>query len=251
MQFCCLGSGSKGNTTLVRDGDTTLMIDCGFSVRHVEARLASRIGSPGDITAILVTHEHADHINGVAALARKWSLPVYASRGTAKTGKLDNVTDLRWISPDRSFRIGSVEITPVIVPHDAHEPCQFRFDSGPKRLGVMTDLGSVSPYVQQAFAACDALLLEANHDLDMLWSGRYPARLKQRVAGDWGHLSNCQAERFVRSLNLDRLQTLVLGHISEENNHPEIVRRHFAGLESRVGRVAYATQDDGFDWISI
>ena len=251
MHFCCLGSGSKGNTTLVRHGETVLMIDCGFSARHVTQRLQDKAIKPEQISAILVTHEHADHINGVAALARKIKRPVYATRGTARSGKLDNVADLRWIQPGEAFQLGAVTVTPVTVPHDAVEPCQFLFEADGKRLGIVTDLGSVSPYVLSAFDHCDGLLLEANHDVDMLRSGRYPPRLKQRVAGDWGHLSNHQAERFVRSLNLQRLSTLVLGHISEENNCPTIVRRHFMPLEETVGRIVYASQQDGFDWLPI
>lgn len=251
MQFCCLGSGSKGNTTLVSHKNTLLMVDCGFSIRHVLERMQQKNCDPATLTAILVTHEHADHINGVAALARKFSLPVYATRGTARTGKLDGVEDIRWLTLDQSITIGDVNVTPVAVPHDAVEPCQFLFEADGRKLGVVTDLGSISAHVKQAFDGCDALLLEANHDVTMLWAGNYPPSLKKRVAGDWGHLSNQQAEDFACSLNLEKLKTLVLGHISEQNNCPELVRQHFQRLEEAERTVVYATQEQGFNWLAV
>lgn len=251
MQFCCLGSGSKGNTTLVAHEETLLMVDCGFAVRHVLSRLAEKGCKPAQLTAILVTHEHADHINGVAALARKLSVPVYATRGTARTGKLAGVDDVRWITLDQPFDIGAVRIIPVAVPHDAHEPCQFVFQADGKRLGVVTDLGSVSAHVQRHFDDCHALLVEANHDLAMLQQGPYPPALKRRVAGDWGHLSNQQAEDFICSLNLQKLTTLVLGHISEKNNCLELVKQHFQKLACPQRTIVYATQEGGFDWLPV
>lgn len=251
MQFCCLGSGSKGNTTLVAHNDTLLMVDCGFAVRHVLDRMHAKQCEPARLTAILVTHEHADHINGVAALAKKLSVPVYATRGTARTGKLDTVADLRWITPGQSFVIGELTITPVAVPHDAHEPCQFVFEAIGRKLGIVTDLGSVSAHVQASFNGCDALLLEANHDVSMLWQGAYPPALKRRVAGDWGHLSNQQAQDFVCSLDLQKLSTLVLGHISEQNNCLALVQQHFQKLECPQRNIVYATQSDGFGWLTV
>lgn len=251
MRFCCLGSGSKGNSTLVSYKNTLLMIDCGFSMRHVVNSMLERDCSPEQLTAILVTHEHADHIKGVASLARKYQIPVYSTRGTARTGKLEKVEALHWLTLDQTIMLGDLSVTPVTVPHDAHEPCQFLFEANSKTLGVVTDLGSVSTHVKNMFHQCDALLLEANHDLDMLWRGPYAPSLKRRVASDWGHLNNQQAEELVHSMNLQRLKNLVLGHISEQNNCVEIVRRHFQQFEQASRRVIYASQNEGFDWLCV
>lgn len=227
------------------------MIDCGFSMRHVVNSMLERDCSPEQLTAILVTHEHADHIKGVASLARKYQIPVYSTRGTARTGKLEKVETLHWLTLDQTIMLGDLSVTPVTVPHDAHEPCQFLFEANSKTLGVVTDLGSVSSHVKNMFHQCDALLLEANHDLDMLWRGPYAPSLKRRVASDWGHLNNQQAEELVHSMDLKRLKNLVLGHISEQNNCVEIVRRHFQQFEQAGRRVIYASQNEGFDWLCV
>lgn len=251
MQFCCLGSGSKGNATLIRHKDTVLIVDCGFSLKHTLKRLDESGVDMADVTAVLVTHEHSDHINGVNALARKLKIPVYVTRGTIRSGKVDKRLDLVPIELDVAINIGDVTVVPVAVPHDAREPCQFVFSAENKQLGVMTDLGSISKHVLEHYDNCDALLLEANHDVDMLWSGRYPPGLKKRVAGNWGHLSNVQAAEFVAQINIDKLKTLVLGHISEQNNSLEKVKACFECYETRVDQLIYATQDQGFPWLSV
>ena len=251
MQFCCLGSGSKGNATLVKHGETTVMVDCGFPMKHTLARLSANDTAIQEISAILVTHEHADHINGVSMLARRFGIPVYASRGTLRSGRLEQGLDVSCITLDQAFHIGEIAIMPVAVPHDANEPCQFVFSAEDKRLGIMTDLGSISPHVQESFVDCHALLLEANHDLDMLWAGKYPPSLKHRVAGDWGHLSNAQAEQFLHALDKKCLSTLVLGHMSQQNNTLDLMKRHFDAFMDHVQELVYATQDEGFSWLEV
>lgn len=220
-------------------------------MRQIRASMKSKQCRPEQLTAILVTHEHSDHIKGVATLARNYQIPVYATRGTAKTGKLEGLEQVHWLTPDQAFQINEINITPVTVPHDAHEPCQFLFAADGKQLGVVTDLGSISSHVARMFHHCDALLLEANHDVDMLWRGPYTASLKRRVASDWGHLNNQQAENFVRGMNLQRLKSLVLGHISEQNNSIEKVRQHFQQFERQGRQVIYACQEVGFDWLRV
>lgn len=251
MEFCCLGSGSKGNATLIKHNDTVLMIDCGFSVKSTLARLEQVDCRPESISAILVTHEHSDHISGVARFAKRFNVPVYSSRGTARTGKLENVETMHWIVPDNAFSIDDMAVMPVAVPHDANEPCQFVVTVGGKRLGIVTDLGSVSEHVYAEYKECDALLLEANHDLEMLWAGKYPPQLKQRVASDWGHLSNAQAKEFLHAVNTERLSTLVLGHLSEQNNCIEKVKGCFSSFEEIIDSIIYACQKEGFGWITV
>jgi phosphoribosyl 1,2-cyclic phosphodiesterase len=256
VRFASLGSGSKGNSTLVQHGDTCVMIDCGFSAQETERRLARLGMSATQLTAILVTHEHSDHISGVGALARKHALPVYTSQGTQLSGRLGDNVDVRLIRSQQSFNVGALELQPVMVPHDAREPCQFiaRVDEG--YLGLLTDLGFISPLVESEYAICTALMLEANHDAVMLAQGPYPQSLKQRVGGKWGHLNNLQSKNFLDGLRDDglfgsKLQTLVLAHLSETNNSPAKVREVFADSEAWIADVRYACQNSGFDWVEL
>lgn len=251
MRFCCLGSGSKGNATLVQLGETLLLIDCGFSFKYMQSALAVKGCSPEDISAILVTHEHGDHISGVNTLAKRLSIPVYLTPGTARSNKLAlDKLDIRLLKADKPIDIAGLSILPVTVPHDAMEPCQFVFSSADKMLGVMTDLGSISDHVNQHFSRCDALLLEANHDVDMLWAGPYPPTLKRRVLSDWGHLSNVQAVDYLQRQEV-LPKTLVLGHISEKNNSMALVTQAFSMFESQIPTLIFAAQDNGFDWIDV
>jgi phosphoribosyl 1,2-cyclic phosphodiesterase len=246
MGFASLGSGSRGNGTVVALGDKAILIDCGFTLRQAEQRLA-RLGlSGGDLDAILVTHEHADHISGVAALAHKYGIEVYASYGTLKY-------DLRGATchafdGDTCFEIDGISVNPVCVPHDAREPTQYVLSDGSETIGVLSDLGCVTAHVREQFGDCSLLLLEANHDRGMLANGSYPARLKRRVGADYGHLSNQQAYELIEQIASEQIQ-IVIGHVSEQNNHPDILQQTFAPLTSAVGQLGFATQAEGFDWI--
>ena len=218
MKFASLGSGSKGNATLVAAGDTLLLVDCGFSAREA-ARRCERLGvDPARIDAILVTHEHGDHCSGVSTLSRRFKLPVYLTHGTAGTGRCDDCASYHLFNAGEAFTIGDIDVSSVAVPHDAREPCQYRFSAGDRSLGVLTDLGSITPHVVERYRECSALLLEFNHDLDMLWEGSYPPALKRRVAGDWGHLNNGQAADLLGQLLWPGLSDIVVAHISENNN---------------------------------
>ncbi len=251
MRFCCLGSGSKGNATLVQAAETTLLIDCGFSLKYMLSALEQKACVPDDLTAILVTHEHSDHISGVNTLAKRYNIPVYLTPGTARAQKIcSEKNQLIHFIADKPILIGDILVKPVTVPHDAREPCQFVFSHDHRKLGVMTDLGSISSYVADQYSHCDALLLEANHDVPMLWAGPYPPSLKQRVIGDWGHLSNEQAAQFLSNQeSLPKL--LVLGHISEKNNALEKVEKAFSCFSDRIDDIIYATQSEGFSWLQV
>jgi phosphoribosyl 1,2-cyclic phosphodiesterase len=250
MRFASLGSGSKGNATVVATGDTAVMIDCGFSLREATRRLATLGLEPSQLDAILVTHEHSDHSAGVGKLARRYNIPVYLTHGTLSSGRVDGCPQLHCFNCGDHFSIGSLDIEPVAVPHDAREPCQYRLGHRGSSLGILTDLGSVTEHVVERFRGCDALLLEFNHDLAMLWRGDYPAALKRRVAGDWGHLNNAQAVTLLQQLGWESLRHLVVGHISEKNNS----REHAAAALATVcgalhSRVVFAEQGSGFDWL--
>ena len=249
VRFASLGSGSKGNGTLIDDGTTCIVIDLGFSIKETVRRL-SRLGlSPGDVDAVLVTHEHADHIHGVAGFARKFGTPVYLTPGTYDQKRMGELPSLNRINCHRTFMLGSLSIEPVTVPHDAKEPCQYLVTTESVTIGVLTDLGHITTHVIERYRECDALLLECNHDTEMLADGPYPYPLKQRVGGDYGHLNNQQAAQLLESVNLNRLRHLVISHISEQNNLPRLARDAVEpALSSWSGSLVTANQAEGFDW---
>ena len=252
MRIASLGSGSKGNATLVDTGETLLLIDCGLPRRDVEARLQSRGVSGRDIDAILVTHEHGDHCRGVVPLAKAYNLPVFLTAGTATSRKLEGLTGGVLIRPGDQFSIGDLNIVAEPVPHDAREPVQFCLTHNDLKLGVLTDLGSITPHVVQAFSGCDALVLEFNHDPQMLADGPYPFAVKKRVGGDFGHLTNAQARQFLDHADTTRLKMLFVAHISQQNNAPELTDAALSGWSDLSQcQVIHATQESGFDWFNL
>lgn len=254
LHFASLGSGSQGNATLVSDGHTHLLVDCGFTLKETRRRLA-RLGlCPARLDAILVTHEHSDHVSGVGPLARRHQLPVYVTPGTWRSGRLGRMDtrQLHWITPQRRFHVNGLAVDPVTVPHDAREPVQFCISAGGRRLGLLTDLGHPSAHVVEAFRGCDALILECNHDEHLLRLGPYPPSLKRRVGGQWGHLANRQAAWLLQQLGLDRLQTIVCSHLSEQNNRPELaLEALYPLMDGDAARLTIAAQDQGLGWRAI
>ena len=250
MEFCSLGSGSAGNALLVRSANACVMLDCGFGPRELERRLATRGMHPRDIDAIVVTHEHSDHVGGVAAAARKFGIAVYATAGTAKAARLDP-SSLTVIESERPVCVGDIEVLPVTVPHDAREPCQMVFGHDGRRLGVLTDLGHVSRLVRERFSGCDALVLECNHDAQMLEEGPYPYPLKRRVGGSHGHLSNAQAAELLAVTETGALQHLVAAHLSEQNNDPFKAREALSAVLGHERGLQVANQASGFGWLGI
>lgn len=252
FRYAILGSGSRGNATLVEAGGTRVLVDCGFPVREFNARAAQIGFDPASLGAILVTHEHGDHIGGVARLARAYGVPVMLTSGTAAARTDWSGCTLQILSPHEAFALGALEVQPFPVPHDAREPCQFVFRHAGRKLGIVSDLGRITPHVARSLDACDALLLECNHDADMLARGPYPDSLKRRVGGDWGHLSNLQAAGLLRSVDLGRLQALVLTHLSEQNNTPALARAAACeALQDDPVWCVCAEQDQGSGWREI
>lgn len=254
MRFACLGSGSQGNALVVEAGDARVLLDCGFSIKETTARLA-RLGlAPEALTAIVVTHEHADHIGGVTRVANRFGLTVYLSHGThTYLSHLDQIpARCEIIDSHTCFAIDSLWVEPFPVPHDAREPVQFVFGDGQRRLGVLTDTGMSTPHIESMLSACDALVLECNHDEAMLNNGPYPPSLKQRVSGRFGHLSNAAAAKLLSNIDTRRLQHVVAAHLSEKNNLPALAQAALAtafGCEERW--IGLADQDSGFDWREI
>lgn len=254
MRFAFLGSGSQGNALVVESGSTRILLDCGFGLAETVSRLG-RLGlTPQDLSGIVVTHEHDDHIGGVARLARRHSLPVWLTHGTLNgfESLFAEVGSVNVIGSYEAFSVGNLQIHPFPVPHDAREPAQYVFSDGARRLGVLTDTGSSTPHIEAMLSQCHALVLECNHDLGMLLASSYPQRLRERIAGKFGHLDNVTAAGLLARLDNGSLQHLVAAHLSQENNRPELAR---AALSAAIGCepdwIAIADQAEGLDWRQI
>jgi len=253
MRFALLGSGSEGNALVVQSGNSTVLLDCGFSLSETVARLARLNIVPENLSGIVVTHEHGDHISGVSRLARKFSIPVWLTHGTLRTQSAASAEiQFNEINTHIAFAIGDVQVQPYPVPHDAAEPVQFVFGDGARRLGVLTDAGHVTPHIEATLNGCDALVLECNHDAAMLAGGAYPYHLKQRVGGRFGHLNNEDAAALLARLDNSRLQHIVAAHLSQKNNLPELAVQALCGaLGCEADWVAVASQDQGLEWREI
>ncbi|HEV7413359.1 MAG TPA: MBL fold metallo-hydrolase [Casimicrobiaceae bacterium] len=251
MRFACLGSGSEGNGLLVECGSTRVLIDCGFGIRDAVARLA-RLGVDAEsVTAIIVTHEHSDHVGGVAAFAARYGTAVWLTFGTlaAVAERFAALPRVYGFDSHDRFAIDGIEVRPFPVPHDAREPVQFVCSDGRWRIGVLTDLGVSTAHVEASLSGCDALVLECNHDVDMLANGDYPYPLKQRIAGKQGHLDNAAAAALLGRLDNSRLKHLVAAHLSQHNNRPDLARAALAGaLNCAPDWIGIADQHEGFAW---
>jgi phosphoribosyl 1,2-cyclic phosphodiesterase len=257
LRFRSLGSGSTGNATLVEatsGGRTSrLLVDCGFALRHLDARLA-RIGLlASNIDAVFITHEHGDHIGCAHALSRRDRVPVWMSEGTwLATGGRDYEGRLHFALDGHDITVGDLCVHPFTVPHDAREPLQLRCTDGARHLGVLTDLGHATPHVLERLAGLDAMLLEFNHDSELLANSAYPAFLKHRVGGNYGHLSNAAAAAIARAVHHNGLRHVVAAHLSEQNNRPDIVRRAMAeALGASEGEMLTASAADGSPWLDV
>jgi phosphoribosyl 1,2-cyclic phosphodiesterase len=253
LRFALLGSGSRGNSLLIETAHVRILLDCGFSAEETRSRLETLDVDPASLDSILVTHEHSDHMRGVGAIARRYQLSVWMTPGTSHASRCGVLPDWQPIDCHAGpWTIGDLRVTPYPVPHDAREPCQFIFHSAKQSLGVLTDLGHITPHILSMLQECDSLVLEFNHDLTMLRNGPYPKALKSRVGGRHGHLNNQQALALLAQLPTARFQYLVASHISEKNNSPQLVKtlidRHLPNLKSRY---SLAEQDTVTAWYEL
>ena len=261
LRFKSLGSGSSGNATLVEAQSgahtTRLLIDCGLRLRDLEARLIEAGTCAEDLDAIFITHEHGDHIGCARSFIKRYSTPLWMSQGTwlavSDGGAWTPYQHLLNVARDGSaIELGDLQAMPFTVPHDAREPLQLRCTDGHRHLGVITDLGHVSSHVVASLQGCHALLLEANHDPDLLQASGYPVFLKQRVSGPWGHLANHAAADLLQQIKHSALNHVLAAHLSERNNSPELAR---ASLSRALGctplDIDVADPETGSDWMQV
>lgn len=240
LRATVLGSGSSGNALAVCCGEQTLLLDCGFSARETDRRLLSAGIDPASVRAVLVSHEHSDHIRGVRVFSSRHRIPVYASRGTRIASDLDRqVPELHTVAPGEPVTIGSITVTAFRTSHDAAEPLGFRFEGACGcTLGVLTDTGTVTGEALEALDGCDVLAIESNHDEEMLENGPYPWFLKRRIRSARGHLSNHDAAALLARLTSDRLTRVVGLHLSSTNNTSRLATSALAGALARLGHPA-------------
>lgn len=274
MKFASLGSGSEGNALLIstapaNDGGmpgspvpllassgpvgTTVMLDCGFGIRETERRLARLGVAPSGLSGIVVTHEHQDHVGGVFKFARRHRIPVWLSFGTFQGVREDSSgVEINFCRDGDRLAIGGLELSPYTVPHDAREPIQYVASDGNLRLGVLTDAGQSTPHLVRALSGCDALVLECNHDRQMLAASSYPYSLKQRIGGAYGHLSNQTAAEILGEIDQSRLKRVVGAHLSQQNNTPELALAALCEVAG-AGRldITIACQQEGFSWVEL
>ncbi len=256
IRFKSLGSGSSGNATVVqaREGTslTHLLVDCGLGIRQLDLRLGQAGMSADQLDAIFITHEHADHIGCARQFALRERIPVYMSHGTyAALGEPDFSGLLRLVCDGMAIDVGGMQLRPFTVPHDAREPLQLTCADGATRLGVLTDLGHASNHVLESLAGCVTMLLECNHDPQLLAQSSYPPFLKRRVGGDWGHLANEAAAAIARALRPHGLTQVVAAHLSEQNNRPDLAREALAAaMACEPAQIAVADGPSGCGWMT-
>lgn len=224
LNVCVLASGSRGNAVYVSDGETSLLLDAGLSGKEIQRRMQQRGLDPAALTALVVSHEHNDHVHGIGVLSRRFGLPVYISRDTLRStaARLGRVDRFEHFTCGTGFSIGRLQLHPFSTSHDAADPAGFTVLADGIKIGIATDLGTAPQMVQHHLRDCRLVVLEANHDPRMLESGPYPWPLKQRVGSRTGHLSNEASGRLLQSLQHDRLAYVVLAHLSETNNTPAL-----------------------------
>lgn len=256
IRFCSVGSGSTGNATLIEAAAgsrvTRVLVDCGFSLRELDARLARAGVDAAALAGVFVTHEHGDHVGCAVSLSRRHGIPLYMSHGTWRAiGEPDIAgVPVHFVRDMAPVSVGELELTPYTVPHDAREPLQLTCTDGDSKLGILTDAGCATAHLVQQLQACSALLLECNHDTQMLQASRYPASLKTRIAGRLGHLSNGTAAEILAACRHPALRHVVAAHLSEQNNTPARAATALAGaLGCQAEDIVVAAPDRGFEWL--
>ncbi len=252
LEVASLGSGSSGNATLVRSKTTTLLIDCGFTLKESLKRMASLGVAPSDLTAVLISHEHSDHVKGIGPLSRKFGVPIHLTHGTYRRLRDNRLLAYELFHAHAPFTLGDIEVDPFPTPHDAAESCQFVLQHNGVSFVVATDMGVCTPYILKKLAGVNGVLIECNYDDEMLRNGPYPPSLQHRIRGNFGHLGNVQAGPVLRAIDHPRLNRILLGHLSEKNNTEDCARNTvLASLPQAADRVTVLKQHTASPWFAI
>lgn len=255
MRFKSLGSGSTGNATVVEttgSRPSRLLVDSGFGLKELIERLGKASLTPEDIDAVFITHEHGDHVGCCVALALRFRIPIWMSQGCYEAIASPDLQQLSRVARDsHPIEVGDLQITPFTVPHDAREPLQLTCTDGSAKLGILTDLGHATAHVIRHLQHCDAIVLECNHDTDLLENSGYPAFLKKRVGGPYGHLSNAVSADIASQSRHANLQVVVAAHLSQQNNRPELVRACLEEVLDASTDIVVATPGEGFAWLRL
>jgi len=252
IRVAALGSGSSGNSLVVQAGDTTLMVDCGFTMKETIARMYTLGITPGDVDAVLISHEHGDHVKGAGPLSRKYGLPIWCTHGTYHKARDNRFASVQLFNAHQPFTIGDITIDPFPTPHDAAESCQFVFEAYSTRFANVTDLGTCTTHVKEKLAGVHGLVVECNYDIDMLANGPYPPSLQARIRSNYGHLGNEQAATLLNHLDHPELQCILLGHLSEQNNSDALALSTIQdNLNERPERVSVLAQHCASTWFDI
>ena len=256
MRFCSLGSGSSGNSFIVQDNSSTLLIDCGFGLSETVTRLDRYGLKPDQLNGILLTHEHEDHVKGAFSFSNKYNIPIYLSHGTFKMCKKrinENYDiDFNIISGVKSFMINDIKVTPLIVPHDAREPFQYKFESKRKSIAIVTDLGFITKHLIKNLKEINGLVIEFNHDKSMLINSEYPQSLKDRVSGIYGHLENMESIKLLKSINYKSIKWIAAAHLSVKNKDKKLVRRLiYDATFKEQESIKIIDQAEGIDWLNV
>lgn len=252
MRFAVLGSGSRGNALILESVQSRLLVDVGFGPAEMARRLACLELAPDAIRHVLITHEHSDHMGGALACARRFGWRLFLTHGSlAGFGEARLHPHVSVIDSRRSFVLDDISIQPFPVPHDAREPVNFVFSDGRRRFGMLTDAGHITPHMVASLQGCHALLLECNHDLELLMRSNYPQALKRRISGAWGHLDNAASASLLRQLLHPGLRHVVAAHLSERNNRPQLARAALAEVLDSTVTLGVASQDQGDGWCAV
>lgn len=239
FKFCSLASGSSGNCQYIESKDTKLLVDAGLSGKKIQEALKSIEVDPKELDGILVTHEHKDHTKGVGILSRRFDLPIYANKGTwdgmeDDLGKI-KPEHIKIFDTNKQFNIKDIEVNPFDIYHDANEPVGYNFCYNSKKISILTDTGKIDEDIKKLLKGSDIMMIESNHDVEMLKVGSYPWFLKKRVLGDYGHISNETAGELIADLYEGKKQTILLSHLSRENNFPELAYQTVANIVTERG----------------
>lgn len=256
MRFCCLGSGSEGNSLIVETDfgtKTKILVDCGLKFDVLKERLFEQEVCASDIDGIFITHEHVDHIRSAAKFALVYETPIFMTHGSfyASRESFKKINSLFFLRSDKVTILNGLKILPFSVPHDAREPIALVFQDSKHRLGILTDTGAITPHITESLSKLDGLILEFNYDLNLLKKSRYPPILKKRISSQFGHLSNNAAANLLREIYHEKMQVVVAAHLSKKNNTPELVDRMLQKVQLDSVKTVIACQSEPTGWINL